>query len=642
MMQNSQEPMVKPVSDRETVENTHEYTVQGCYRRVNDAMKWRKNAGFDEKWAKIIKLYANQYEYDELSGYDDIVAPNMMFSTANVIVPSVMVNYPKITVSARRPEDGMNARIVEAVSNYYWQHYDFQEEVKMLVKDFVVLGHGIAKVTWILEEEEVDVPRDEWIQNVQDMLLQVEQSKMNAPEGVSFPTEDEIIASVPTTKMVASEDHPCVERVSPFDVYVDPDATRLKNARWIAQRIYMPLEEAVENEVYAKKARKKLRGTAMSQAKKDYDLTFSGEERGRDADFVVVWEYYDLLEETMCTFAEGCDEFLIPPTEFPYPFGHPFVFIMNHMIPEKLYPMGDLESIVPLQIELALTRTQMINDRKRYRRMYMYKPDEIGPDGLAALLSSDDNAMIPIDSDSPFGDIIAPIGTTALPPEFYSQTAMILDDMDRTSAVTEYQRGSASEIRRTATEASMIQDMSNARSADKLATIERGISEIAQRCVQLAQEFLSTEQVAKIVSSDGQTDWVPYTKDDVEGEFDFSVEAGSTQPQNESFRRQSAMQLLDAMAPFISAGVVDPAKLAEHVLRNGFGIQDTSAFIMQQPPPQPEAPAGPQGMPPQGAMPPEQGMPPQDMMMGAPQDMQGQLPPEMMAALAAGQQPPMG
>jgi hypothetical protein len=321
----------------------------------------------------------------------------------------------------------------------------------------------------------------------------------------------------------------------------------------------------------------------MSSAKKDYDLTFAGEQRGSEADFVVVWEYYDLLEEKVCVFADGCDLFLLKPEDFEYPFGHPFVFLQNYEVPEKLYPLGDLESILPLQMELALTRTQMVNDRKRFRRMYMYKPDEIGADGLAALMSSDDNAMIPVDSDSPFSDVLAPVVTTSLPPEFYNQTAMILEDMDRTTAVTEYDRGGASEIRRTATEAAMIQDGANARSADKLAKVELAVGEVAQRCVQLCQEFLSTDQVAKIVGPDGSLMWVPFNQDTVQGEFDFVVEAGSTQPQNESFRRQSAMQLLDAMAPFISAGVVDPSKLAEHVLRNGFGIKDPGSFLMPPP-----------------------------------------------------------
>ena len=606
--------------------------VGACLRRVNDAMKWRQDANYDEKWARIIKMYANQYDYDELSGYEDIIAPNMMFSTANVIVPSVMVNYPKITVTARKPQDDMNARIVEAVSNYYWQRYDFHAEMKLIVKDFVFFGLGIAKITWLLEEEEEELDAETWQSEITDALDELYRARDESDAqglGLSFPTDDEVIAGIPTKGMVATEDRPNVQRVSIFDVYVDPDATRFENARWIAQRMYVPLDEAKEREDWSEAARKRLQPTAMSSAKKDYDLMFSGEQRGKEADFVVVWEYYDLVENEVCTFAEGCELFLSAPSDIPYTFGHPFVMVQNHIVPEKLYPMGDLESILPLQMELALTRTQMVNDRKRYRRMYMYKPDEIGPDGLAALTSGDDNAMIPVEYDGPLQDVLMPVGTTPLPPEFYNQTAMVLEDIDRTTAVTEYQRGGISEIRRTATEASMIQDMSNARSADKLATVERAISEIAQRCVQLAQEFLTTEQVAKVVGEEGAAGWVPYNRDDIQGEFDFMVEAGSTQPQNDTFRRQSAMQMLDAMAPFIGAGVVDAAKLAEHVLRMGFGIKNPQDFIVQQQPQQPGMPPGPpQGQP---GMPP--GMPPQGMPPGMPQGM----PPEM-----AGMMPPEG
>lgn len=340
----------------------------------------------------------------------------------------------------------------------------------------------------------------------------------------------------------------------------------------------------------------------MSEAKKDQETTFEGEERGKDTEFVVVWEYYDLVNNQMCVFAEGCDEFLIEMQETPLPFPHPFVFALNYIVPEKLYPIGDVETVVPLQMELALTRTQMINDRKRYRRMYLYKPDEIGADGLAALMSAEDNAMIPVDYDGPLTDVLAPVGTTPLPPEFYNQTAMIIDDLNLTTGVTEYQRGTLSEIRRTATEASMIQDMANARSADKLALVEQTISELARRTVQLAQEFLTTEQIARVVGEAGVQTWVSYDRERIEGEFDFQVEAGSTQPMNETFRRQSAMQMMDAMAPFVQMGVVDPQKLAEHVLRNGFGVKDPSSFMAQMPPmtgvPGPEGPGMPPGMPP--------------------------------------------
>lgn len=590
-----------------------EKTVATCMRRVEDAMKWRKNANYDDKWSKIIKIYANQYDYPELDGYEDVIAPNMLFSTANVIVPSIMVNYPKITVTPRTPDRVQSAQIVEAMANYQWERYNFQDEVRMAIKDFVTLGIAVTKVTWVLREEEREMDRDEWVMSAQQAIMEVTQARMNAEMSgmaVDLPSDEDVLAALPTTKTVVVEDRANVERVSPFDIYIDPDATRIKDARWIAQRMYIPLKDAKERDDWNASARRKLKGAAMSDAKRDYDLLFQGEERGNDAAFAVVWEYYDLIDGTVCTFAESCEMFLSPPEPFPYPFGHPFVFGENYMIPEKLYPMGDLEAILPLQMELALTRTQMVNDRKRFRRLYMYKPEVIGPDGLAALMSSDDNAMIPIDTDGSFGDAIAPMATTPLPPEFYNQTAMIIDDINLVSGVTEYQRGAVAEVRRTATEAAMIQDMANARSADKLAKIEKMISEIAEKTVALAQEFLTTDQVARVLGQDGAASWVPYNRDDVQGQYDFHVAAGSTQPMNESFRRQSAMQLLEVMAPFIGSGIVDATKLAEHVMREGFGIKDAQSFIVQQ------QPVGPEmgGMPPEaGGMPPEMagGMPPE-------------------------------
>ena len=595
MAQNGYNSQDYRLDEGESTKDLPATTTNKYRKRVEHAIKWRKDAKYDEKWAKFLKLYASQYEYAELGGYQDVIAPNLVYSTVNIIVPSIVVNYPKITVTARKEQDVARAMTVEAMSNYNWVRYNVHEEVKLVIRDFVMFGHGIAKVTWSFNEEEIELDRDEYRMTVQQALDEMISARNEAERmglGVTFPTEDEVISSAPTTKMVVVADHPSVERVSPFDIYVDPDATRFKNARWIAQRMYVPLEVAKKNEDWNPRARKKL--------KSDQDTTFDGEERGKASEFVVVWEYYDLIEGTMCVFADGCDEFLIEPDETPLPFKHPFVFAQNYVVPEKLYPIGDVEAVVPLQMELALTRTQMINDRKRSRRMYMYKPDEIGPDGLEALMSADDNAMIPVAYDGPLGDVLAPVQTTPLPPEFYNQTAMIMDDVNLTTGVNEYQRGTVSEIRRTATEASMIQDMANARSADKLALIELFISELARRTVQLAQEFLTTEQIARIVGDDGVTTWVPFDRESIEGEFDFQVEAGSTRPINESQKRQSAMQLMDAMSPFISMGIANPAKIAEMVLRDGFGIKNPELYLQAPPPP----------MDPMGGQPPEQ-MPPE-------------------------------
>jgi hypothetical protein len=91
-----------------------------------------------------------------------------------------------------------------------------------------------------------------------------------------------------------------------------------------------------------------------------------------------------------------------------------------------------------------------------------------------------------------------------------------------------------------------------------------------------------------------------------------------------------ALQMVDAMAPFAQAGVVDMAALARHVLQFGFGVKSPEAYL-----------TAPQQQMQQG-QPGQQPMQPQELPQGPPQG-GPQLPPELMAQLAAGGgAPPMG
>jgi hypothetical protein len=284
----------------------------------------------------------------------------------------------------------------------------------------------------------------------------------------------------------------------------------------------------------------------------------------------------------------------------PYAFGHPFVMIRNYDVPDHFYPMGDLEAIEPLQRELNETRTQMMNHRKRFSRKYLFKESAFDGDGRSALESDYDNVLVPVASDEPLSNVVAPFPAVITPPEFYNQSEMIQGDVEQITGVSEYQRGALPEIRRTATEAAIMQDAANARAADKLATIEGAIVEVAIRMVALAQQYMTGQQVARVTGKDGVPMWVTFDRDYISGEFDYEVEAGSTAPNNESFRRQSALQMVDAMAPFASAGVINVERLAAHVLQFGFGIKNPGEFIQT---PQPEDQVAPEAVPAQMPVP---------------------------------------
>lgn len=578
-------------------------------KKINQSRRWREEEKYDDLWRRMIDMYRGKH-YVQSSDSDQLLV-NIAFATINVIAPGVSVNYPKITVNARNAEQAPNAVVTEAIVNYWWRHYECQKEFRRAVKDTLILGHGWVKTGYRFTEKEVEHETADELAN---------------PE------------SITESAQIITEDRPFVERISPFDVFVDADCTSMSDMRWIAQRIRRPLSDVKKDKRYNSVARNDAQPSHYSR----YGLDGS---RSRDVPrpstepedtYVEIWEYYDIDSGKMSVFCDGGDKFLVNPVEIPFSFGHPFVMIPNYEVPDYFYPMGELEAIEPLQMELNQTRTQMMNHRKRFSRKWLYKESAFDADGRSALESDEDNIMVPVISEENINSVVGPMPAIISPPEFYNQSELISGDIDRVSGVSEYQRGSLPEIRRTATEAGIIQDAANARSSDKLALIERSIAEVARRLVALAQEFMTGEAAVRVAGTGAKQVWLNFDKDYLQGEFDFEVEGGSTQPVNETVRRQQAVQVVDAMAPFVNTGIIDMAKLAGYLLTYGFGIKDGGSFILPPPPPQSPAPEPqpqpqqmpqqmPMGMPPQG-MP--QGMPP-DMGQGMPMPGMEGLPPEL-------------
>ena len=553
--------------------------------RVDKCQRWRQDEQFDDNWMRLSDLYRGQHFPEYMQDSGDLIAVNLAFSTINVIAPSVAVNYPKVVVQANKPEDAKRAMFVEAVVNHLWKHHDFRTPFRRAVKDFLVFGHGWLKVGWKFVEQEQSIgelAREEMINSAMNEIDQI--AIESFMDGVEPPSFDDIVASIPSTEMRIVEDQPFVERISVYDVYVDPAATCMEDARWIAQRIVRPLEEVEKDRRYKPSARK----LVANYSRDIYNENPNDDKVQYLEDQVVLWEYYDIMDNTLSVYADDADEFLVDPVAMPYAYGHPFVMLRNYDIPDHFYPMGDLEAIEPLQLELDKTRSQLMNDRKRYARKYLYHERSFGPAGREALESEDDGRFVPvIDENKPLDQVVMPLPQVPLSAEIYNYSNIISNDINTVSGVSEYARGAMPEIRRTATEASIIADAANARAADKLAIVEISIAQVAKRVVQLLQQFMTGEAMARVADAGGEDIFIPYGREEIVGEYDFDVQAGSTQPMNDTIRRQQAVSLLNAVAPLVGS-VIDPAALARHVLEAGFGVKDPDKFLMgQAPQPQP-------------------------------------------------------
>ena len=549
---------------------------------IDYAKQWRANENYDQLWQRLINLYRGRQYRGQAVG--DRLLVNISFSTINTLAPAVSIGRPKINVNPRRPEDGEKAILTESIINYWWQHYNCQPEFQRAVKDYLIIGHGWVKTGYRFIEEEK-------INNVE----------YSADEAAELRPADDV-----ESQLIIREDRPFLERVDPFEMFVDPDAMNMDDARWVAQRTRRPLKDAKIDKRYDAAARKDLSPSSYQKyANMDRGYRVDAGSNEDDA-YCDIYEYYNIDTGEMSVFSDsGGDKFLIKPIKMPYAFGHPFFMLRNYEVPGFFYPMGELEAIEPLQYELNETRTQMMLHRKRYSRKWLFQESAFDDDGRQALASDEDNVIVPVKSGENLNNVVVPMPALINPPEFYNQSALIQNDIDRVSGVSEYQRGAIPETTRTAREASIIAEAGNARVAEKLVAIENAIAQCASNLIMLAQQFMTGEQTVRIIGSENAPVWLTFDKDYISGEFDFNVEAGSTAPRNEAFRRDMALQIVSAMQPFAQAGLVNLSKLAEYVLSQGFGVKDPGSFLQEQPLPQ-----APEGMTPDQMALEGQGLPP--------------------------------
>jgi hypothetical protein len=83
---------------------------------IEAAKNFKSSGRWDERFSDFIAIYSNKYPYTEIGQYDDVVVPNMVFSTVNVIVPSIAVNVPKINVGPVHPDYIDSAQTAESVA----------------------------------------------------------------------------------------------------------------------------------------------------------------------------------------------------------------------------------------------------------------------------------------------------------------------------------------------------------------------------------------------------------------------------------------------------------------------------------------------------------------------------------------------
>lgn len=606
------------------------YTLKQCQELVDDAH--RRASERHEKWDALESLYRYGTLYGpsmphELAGKLAATAGvplesvNLTLPAVNIILASVVSRDPALLAEplAGGEEAEMASRVAQAVLNYFWKRTRGTSDLRDMAQDMVVLGSGFGKVGWSHLEHDESRPEDE---AAEELMKAMEADRLLADLEERDPTPiEELVERIPMSSAVIDADEPFFEYVSPYDIFVPLDARRLHEARWVCQRLTLPVDEVRDHPAFENTDNIVVDGRATSgdssrtyQSRRGKD----GIELGRDDgggvfETATIFEFYDMRTRKLTVFQMDASTPLFHD-DLPYIHRHsPFVHMRNYSDGGKeFWPFGEIESIASLQHIFNELTSEQVSNARRSGNKYVADANFFTPE-LRALLESDEpDVVAALDlGDRNIQDIFQAVPRLPLAADTYNMKNDASGLLREVLGLNDFQTGGVGADRMSATAAAVVDGVATLRAQDKVAQVEAAASHTGNLMLLLCQEFMDEERAVRVAGPNGAA-WPEISAEDIKGEFLVTVEGGSTQSINPATRHQRATENLTMIAPVIAELGFDPTPLLRSVLRDLDLDPDHILVPLEQAQEggaPPESPAGP-GAPPSPPIPAELGGPP--------------------------------
>lgn len=493
--------------------------------RIDNSERYRKKIAEKYRWLRLIEEYRGYFA--GLQDSTDIYVPslNLIFAYVKSEIPSLYLRDPKIKVNPKKGSSVLSAKIIERALNYIWRVKRLKRENKKNVLDALLVGHSWFKTGYTGKFGTIEDGNG----NTFEFIEKEDFFGYRTPyENITFNTD----ANDP-----------------PYD------------CNWISHEVWMPLEDV--------KADKSFNHTEhlepSAEPTNDIRSTLPQDERNRaDPDIarIKLYEVWDKKSQTVFTITPGCEYYIRPPRKWPYQMkGFPFSFLRLNEDPLCPYGIPDCYMFEPQVVELMKIRAAAIDHIKRFNRQLLLAQGHMDPDTKEQFLQGVTGAVLEVRTDGkPLGDIVTPIPYPQIQTDVYAIEERIKEDMINVSGQSPTERGASQKTTtRTVRELVQIKKGAENRRSDKIDTIEDFVEDIAGNFVALLQQLADThffvavageeaaevmEELAKrpsaskpgaVTGPDGFT----FTKEDIQGEFDFECVAGSTTPMDQEQKIQT-------------------------------------------------------------------------------------------------------
>lgn len=589
------------------------YTLEEAQALVRDAHKRSERRW--QVWRALELLYRRGDAHESLM-FEDVPGlvweefPGLTLDSINLILPNAQIiiansvaHDPAFLVEpySGGDEAEQQAKIGEQLLRYFWHRAEGTDVHRAMAQDMVILGSGLCKVGWGFQEEEADRDEEELVAELLD-LRDVELMDADMMERRPRDTA-ELAEEMALTEPVVVQDEPFLKYVSPYNFFVERHARRIPEARWVAERMILPLDELEANDNFDQDAVEALveahehdirpRERASEEEAGSSEVSVASDDSGafREA---VVYEFYDQRTRRMMVFAEDAEKPLFDE-DWPYTHRHsPYVQMRNLEDGDRFWSFGDLENVAAVQSEYnQYVFEQMSSARRAGNKSVVDR--QVWNDELKQLLEGEQgDTVAPIDlGQRSIQDVFHTFERHPLPAEQFQAKDDLSNAMRDVMGINEFQAGGMGPDRMPATAAAIVDGNATLRAADKKWQVEQAAANTGLRMLLLCQEFLDEEFALRIVDANGVPEWLDVSKDDLTGEFRVSVTSGSTMAVNPATRMARALDVMTQIIPALAEDGYDTQPFWRQAIRD-YGM-DPDRLLHRLPPPEQAGQAAAEG-----------------------------------------------
>jgi len=529
--------------------------------RIDRSREWRRP--HIEKWKRFIR-YA-ECKFDNMSGE---ISVNLVHPHVRIIIPAIYSKNPDVVVVPRQKSAVEAARVMEVLLRYLIKEIGLKEEAKFCILDAILIGHSWIKVGYQTDFAQVTGNKVPLVQKVFDALSK-------AMSGEEEEVEESTYYLQPDERIVS--EMAWALRVSPFDMFVPAFSSGRHDLPWIVHQYLRRMSDVKKNPLYENTKNLTPSSKAVDLIKEKAAGTNKVVPIEDDEEeYSLLYEIWDCTKNLIYIIPDEHDHAIeVKPNEYTFlDSRHTFEMLGFNFIPDRFYPLSEIEPWEPQLMELKQLRTQQSTHRKRFNRKYVYSEGDFTPSALETLKAGEDGALVPSQADDVRASI-QPVMDAALPSDVYQAERWIKEDITNIGGITDYQRGTSQSGAKTATEASIVETQSRFRSEERLDIVGTFIERIIRNLGMICQHFMDQEQVFPIIGDDAIR-WQKVDKRAIQGEMLFNVVYGSTAAINRDVEKQ---QLLQAYELIAQDPIYDPIKIRTEFLRKVLGVTNPAEWM---------------------------------------------------------------